>query len=189
MNWGSQEVLYLFWTYMLAEEVATRLKSNQLYWLCYAGTRKTWNKLFWMIEALLNISVSQKGVGAVSLAEIEVFFLPDNFITIVVVIVQLLSRVRLCKLMDCSRLGSPVLLHLRQFAPIHVHWVGRYLTNQWLMLSNHFILCHPFSFPSVFPSIRVFSNGSALPIRWPKYWSFSISPSNECSLLISFKIN
>ena len=160
MNWGSQEVLYLFWTYMLAEEVATRLKSNQLYWLCYAGTRKTWNKLFWMIEALLDISVSQKGVGAVSLAEIEVFFLPDNFITIVVVIVQLLRRVRLCKLMDCSRLGSPVLLHLRQFAPIHVHWAGRYLTNQWLMLSNHFILCHPSLFLQSFPA------SGSFPMSW-----------------------
>ena len=58
-----------------------------------------------------------------------------------------------------------------------------------VMLSNHFILCHPFSFPSVFPSIRVFSNGSALLIRWPKCWSFSISASNECSVLISFRIN
>ena len=48
--------------------------------------------------------------------------------------------------------------------------------------SNHLILCHPLFFlPSIFPSIRVFSNESALPIRWPKYWSFSfnISPSNE----------
>ena len=60
-----------------------------------------------------------------------------------------------------------------------------------VMLSNHFILCHPLLLlPSSFPSIRVFSNGSALCIRWPKYWnfSFSISPSNEYSGLISFRI-
>ena len=50
------------------------------------------------------------------------------------------------------------------------------------------ILCHPFLLPSVFPSIGVFSNESALCIRWPKYWRFSISPSNEYSGLISFKI-
>ena len=58
--------------------------------------------------------------------------------------------------------------------------------------SNHLILCHPLLLlPSVFPSIRVFSNGSALCIRWPKYWSFSfnISPSNEYSGLISFGID
>ena len=60
-----------------------------------------------------------------------------------------------------------------------------------VMLSNHLILCHPLLLPSVFPSIRVFSNESVLHIRWPKYWSFSfyISPSNEYSGLISFRID
>ena len=59
-----------------------------------------------------------------------------------------------------------------------------------VMPSNLLILCHPLPFPpSVFPSIRVFSNESALHIRWPKYWSFSISPSNEYLGLISFRIN
>ena len=56
--------------------------------------------------------------------------------------------------------------------------------------SNHFILCRPLLLPpSVSPSIRIFSNESVLHIRWPKYWSFSISPSNEHSGLISFKID
>ena len=55
---------------------------------------------------------------------------------------------------------------------------------------NHLILCHPLLLlPSIFPSIRVFSNESGLHIRWPKYWSFSISPSNEYSGLISLKID
>ena len=55
---------------------------------------------------------------------------------------------------------------------------------------SHLILCHPlFLLPSIFPSIGVFSNELALRIRWPKYWSFSVSPSNECSGLISFRIN
>ena len=61
-----------------------------------------------------------------------------------------------------------------------------------VMLSNHLILCHPFLLLlSIFPSIRVFSYESALCIRWPKYWSFSfnISPSNEYSGLISFRIH
>jgi len=61
-----------------------------------------------------------------------------------------------------------------------------------VMPSNHLILCHPLLLlPSIFPSIRVFSNESALYIRWPKYWSFSfnISPSNEYSGLISFRMD
>ena len=60
------------------------------------------------------------------------------------------------------------------------------------MSSNHFILCHHLLLPpSIFPSIRVFSNESALHIKWPKYWSFSfnISPSNEYSGLISFRMD
>ena len=61
-----------------------------------------------------------------------------------------------------------------------------------VMPSNHLIPCHPFLLPSsIFPSTRVFSNESVLRIRWPKYWSFSfkISPSNEYSGLISFRMN
>ena len=59
-----------------------------------------------------------------------------------------------------------------------------------LMPSNHLILCHPLLLLSpIFPSIKVFSNKSALRIRWPKYWSFSISPSNEHSGLISFRMD
>ena len=58
-----------------------------------------------------------------------------------------------------------------------------------VMPSNHLILCRPcLLLPSIFPSIRVFSNESVLRIRWPKYWSFSISPSNEYSELISFRM-
>ena len=60
-----------------------------------------------------------------------------------------------------------------------------------VMPSNHLILCHPLLLPSIFPSIRVFPNESILHIRWPKYWSFSfsISPSNEYSGLIFFRID
>ena len=59
-----------------------------------------------------------------------------------------------------------------------------------VMSSNHLILCHPLLLP-IFPSIRVFSNESTLHIRWPKYWSFSFSigPSNEYSVLISFRMD
>ena len=66
------------------------------------------------------------------------------------------------------------------------------MSIEFVMPSNHLILCHPlFLPPSIFPSIRVFSSESGLHIRWPKYWSFSfnISPSNEYSGLISFRMN
>ena len=66
------------------------------------------------------------------------------------------------------------------------------MTIEFVMLSNHLILCHPLLLlPSIFPSIRVISNESVLRIRWPKYWSFSfsISPFNEQSGLISFRMD
>ena len=66
------------------------------------------------------------------------------------------------------------------------------VSTESVMPSNHLILCHPLLLsPSIFPSIRVFSNESALRIRWPKYWSFScnISPSNEHPGLISFRMD
>ena len=75
--------------------------------------------------------------------------------------------------------GFPVLYYLPELVQTHVH-------------SNHLILCRPFLLlPSIFPSIRVFSNELALHIRWPKYWSFSfnISPSNEQPELISFRMD
>ena len=64
------------------------------------------------------------------------------------------------------------------------------MSTEWVMLSNHLILCHPLLLPSILPSISVFSSESVFHIRWPKYWSFSfnISPSNEYSRLISFRI-
>ena len=68
----------------------------------------------------------------------------------------------------------------------------KFMSNKLVMPSNHLILCHLLLFlPSIFPSIRVFYNESVLPIRWPKYWSFSfsISPSKEYSGLISFSID
>ena len=65
----------------------------------------------------------------------------------------------------------------------------RFMSIESVMPSNHLILCHPLLLSSIFPSIMVFSSESALCIRWPKYWSFSINPSNEYLGLISFKID
>ena len=72
-----------------------------------------------------------------------------------------------------------------------ISWSLLKLTSiESMMPSNRLILCHPLPLPSIFPSIRVFSDESALHIRWPEYWSFSstISPSNEYSGLISFRV-
>ena len=90
----------------------------------------------------------------------------------------------LCNPMDCSTPGLPVHHQLPGFTQTHVHWVSDAIQD--------LILCHPLLLPpSIFPSIRVFSNESVLHIRWPKYWSFnfSISPYNEYSGLISFSVD
>ena len=67
--------------------------------------------------------------------------------------------------------------------------VLKFTSIKSVMPSNYLILCHPLLLPSIFPSIRVFSNESVLHIKWPKYWNFSISPSNEYSGLISFRMD
>ena len=93
-------------------------------------------------------------------------------------------QLTLCDPMDCSTPVFPVLHHLLEFVQTHAHWVD--------MPSYHLIFHHPLLLlPSIFPSIRVFSNESDLCIMWPKYWSFSfsINPSNEFSGLISFRID
>ena len=83
--------------------------------------------------------------------------------------------------MDHSPLGFPVLHHLLELAQTHVHWVGDAIQPSRL-------LSFPSPLPSIFPRIRVFSSELALHIRWPKYWSFSvsISPCSEYSGLISW---
>ena len=89
----------------------------------------------------------------------------------------------LCDPMNCSTPGLPVHHQLPEFTQTHVRWVSDAI--------QHLILYHPLLPPSIFPSIRVFSNESALRIRWPKYWSFSfnISLSNEHPGLITFRMD
>ena len=90
----------------------------------------------------------------------------------------------LCDPKDCSTPGLPVHHQLLELAQTHVHWVGDAIQPSHPLSS-------PLLLPSIFPSIRVFWNESVLRIRWPKYWSFSfnISPSNEHSGLISFRMD
>ena len=90
----------------------------------------------------------------------------------------------LCDPIDCNMPGFPVITN---------SWsLLKFMFIESVMPSSHLILCCPLLLlPSIFPSIRVFSNESVLRIRWPKYWSFSfsISPSNEYSGLISFRMD
>ena len=98
--------------------------------------------------------------------------------------VQSLSRVRLCNPVDCSTSALPVHHQLPEFTQTHVHRVSDAIQPS-----------HPLASPSppapIPPSIRVFSNESTLRMRWPKYWSlsFNISPSNDYSALISFRMD
>ena len=90
----------------------------------------------------------------------------------------------LCNLINHSMPGLPVHHQLLELCKL--------MSFESVMPSNHLILCHPLLLlPSIFPSIRLFSNESALCIRWPNYWSFSfnISPSNEHPGLISFRMD
>ena len=83
-----------------------------------------------------------------------------------------------------TSLWSPTPVHHNSWSLLKI------ISIESVMPSNHLILCHPLLLPSsIIPSIRVFSNESALWIKWTKYWSFSISPSNEYSGLISFRMN
>ena len=94
------------------------------------------------------------------------------------------SCLTLCEPMNCSTPVLPVHHQLLEFTQTHIHWTGDAIQPS-----------HPLSSPhlpsSIFPSIRVFSNESALPIRWPKYWNFSfnISPCNGHSVLIVFRMD
>ena len=97
--------------------------------------------------------------------------------------VQSLSRVQLFETPWTATHQATLSITNSQCAP-------KPMSIELVMPSNHLILCHPLLLlPSIFPSIRVFSNASALRIRWPKYWSFSSSPSSEYSGFTSFRID
>ena len=108
-----------------------------------------------------------------------------NITGLIVVINQLLNCVQLFVTPWTGACQAPLFSNISQS-------LLKFVFIELVMLSNHLILCHPLLLlPSVLPSIRVFSNELALRIRWPKYWSFSfsISPSNECLGLLSFRID
>ena len=105
-------------------------------------------------------------------------FVINVFLTVVV---QSLSCVQLLATPRTAACQASLAFHISRS-------LLKLISIELMMPSNHFILCCPFLLlPSMFPSIRVFSNELVLCIRWPKYWSFSISPSSEYSRFISFR--
>ena len=97
----------------------------------------------------------------------ECYYLISSFYITIIKCAVTNSCLILCNPMDCSTPGFPVLHYLTEFTQIHIHWVDDAI--QHLILCRSLVRLH-----SIFPSIRVFSSKSALPISWPKYWNFSI---------------
>ena len=117
------------------------------------------------------------------------FFQPCIFLMCTTLLQYPLSSVQLSRSV-VSNSATPWTAARRAFLSFTISWsLLKLLSIELVMLSNCLILCHPLLLPSIFPSIRVFSKESALCIRWPKYWSFSISSSSEYSELISFRID
>ena len=112
--------------------------------------------------------------------ELSLYFLPLIFLKYVA-IVQLLSHVRF--------FATPRTVARQASLSFTISWsLLKLKLIESVMPSNYLILCRPLLLPSIFPSIRVFSSELTLCIKWSKYWSFSINPSNEYSELISFRI-
>ena len=112
---------------------------------------------------------------------IFLYYLSVACFYVVVLVVQSLSHVKLLATVRTAACEFSLSLTISQSLLKH-------MSIELVRPFNHFILYYPLFLPSVFPSITVFSNELTLCIIWPKYWSFSFSPSNECSGLISFKI-
>ena len=102
------------------------------------------------------------------------------------------SSVQFSRSVMSDSVTPPIIAYQASLSITNSQSLLRFMSIESVMPSIHLILCHPLLLPpSIFPSIRVFSNESVLYIRWPKYWSFSfsISPFNECSGLISFRMD
>ena len=113
------------------------------------------------------------------------------FINHILSVLPTLLAVVVVKLLSCVCLFAILWTAARQAPLFCISWsLLKLMSIELVMPSNHLILCHPLLLlPSIFPSIRVFSNELALHMRWAKFWSFSIGPSNEYSGLISFRMD
>ena len=140
-------------------------------------------------QAPLSSTVSQ---GLLKLMSIESVMLSNHLFLCRPLLLLPLIFPSSVQMLSCFRIFVTPWTAARQASlPITNSWsLLKLMSIELVMPSNHIILCNPFLLPpSIFPSIGVFSNEIAFCIRWPKYWSFSISPSNEYSGLISFRID
>ena len=140
-----------------------------------AKTQRLWIK--WSGSTSLQIRRNLRHASTNAFFLLIISFSCDHF-----AVVQSLSHVQLC--------ATPWTVAHQASLSFTVSWsLLKLMSTELVMLFNHLILCYPLLLPLIFPSIRVFSNALALCIRWPKYWTFSISPSYEYSGLISFRID
>ena len=147
------------------------VSSYQGWLLCFLfSSKKILKKVCWLKKKMIMTCINPKGhvLGSNKFLHPSVQFSSATQLCLT-----------LCDPMDWSTPGCPVHHQLPELAQTHVHQVSD------VIQPSHSL--SPLLLPSIFPSIRVFSNESVLHISWPKYWSFSfiISPSNECSWLIS----
>ena len=156
-----------------------------MYFLCILTYLKTTKRIFGLfyLKKLKYYQALLKTENCMSFKENIIYNRIDSFYYMIVV-VQSPNLIQLFAIPWTAALLASLSLTISQSLP-------NFMSVASVMLSSHLILWHPLLLPSIFPSIRVFSNESSVLIRWPKYWNFnfSICPSNEYSGLVSFKID
>jgi len=147
-------------------------------------------------HSILCISLLKNFLLGISVICLLLSFLPTRLYIPSLIFLSVLLRIQFSSVQSLSRVwlfATPRTAALQDSLSITKSWsLPKLMSIELVMPSNHLILSHPLLLlPSIFPCIRVFSNESVLHIRWPKYWSFSFnsSPSNEYSVLISFRID
>ena len=175
----------------------------------FCSLRGVWSRevcglIFLTKQILLPLIGSGSGLQAGKMVEvfffnillISLYELTSSFLLVVAPSLAITGSVQFSSVQLLSHVQSfvtPWTVAHQASLSITISWSSlKLMSIELVMSSNHLVLCHPLLLlPSVFPSFRVFSNESVLRIRWPKYWnfSFSISPSNEYSGLISFRID
>ena len=160
------QYLYIFQNDHLNKSTSVTIHSNRI---CLLKIYVLSN--FHVYDTVLLIVTTTLGITSSGL----IYFITGS-LYLLIIFVKPLSHIRLFTTPWTAAHQASLSLITSRSSP-------KFMSIQLVMPSNHFILCHPLLLPSTFPSIMVFSNESALWIRWPEYWSFSfsISPSNEYS--------
>ena len=164
------------------------LHQNLICWLSPTATLEQSLRAIWVADSQAAVLILPQIKLNSQLSSSTSFFSRHEYGTFVTVNKAIFSSVAqscptLCDPMNHGTPGSLSTTNSRSLLKL--------MSIEWVMPSSHLILCHPLLLPPIPPSIRVFSNESALRMRWPNYWSFSfsISPSNEHPGLISFRMD